>query len=110
MFEIKKEEKKELFGRKEIEASFLGESLTFEKAKDLLSDKFKTSGENIAVKGINRKFGSAELSILAYIYESPEKLTKFEPKNKEKTAAMLASAEKKSEQKKSEQIKKEAKK
>lgn len=98
MFEIKKEGKKELFGRREIEASFLGSNLSFDNAKNFLAEKFKTAEESIAVKSIDRKFGSPEMSILAYIYESPEMLVKFEPKFKE--PGLKVPSEKKKEKKK----------
>lgn len=106
MLEVEKEEKKELFGRKEVIASFFGESLSFDQAKGILADKFKTNTENIAVKGINRKFGSPELSILAYLYDSKDLLNKFEPKIKEKTDGVKALEERKKEQEKAEKLKK----
>jgi len=107
MISIEKEEAKPLLDRKEILAAFKGDTLSFEQAKAFLSSQLKTPEENIAVKSIERRFGSTELSVFAYIYDSVQALKKFEPKIKEKTEGIKAAEERIIAQRKQEKLKKE---
>lgn len=88
---IEKQEKKSLVEREEILA-VAEEKVTPSKAKiqEELAVLIKKDKELIVVKHIYQKFGSNKSNVIAYAYDSAESLKKFEPKKKEKKAAVAA--------------------
>lgn len=82
---IVEEKQNSLFNRKEIKLlveSSVNPSKT--DSEKLVSEKFSTTPENIAIKKIKGKFGRNTFLITANIYSSKEEKEKTEPKPKKK--------------------------
>ena len=74
-----------LFNRKEIRILVTSESNpTKADSEKLISEKFSSQIESIAIKSIKGKFGRNEFLITANIYKSLEDKNKTEPKPKKK--------------------------
>lgn len=82
---ILEEKDNPLFNRKEIKIIVTSESSpTRVDTEKLLSEKFSSQIESIAIKSIKGKFGRNTFLITASIYKSPEDKVKTEPKPKTK--------------------------
>jgi len=82
-----KEKNNPLFNRKEIQFSINSDiSPNKNEVKKIISEKFSTPLEAVAVKKIHSKFGSKMFVIDASLYSSKEYKDKIEPKKKEKKA------------------------
>jgi ribosomal protein S24E len=92
---IENKEEKKLVERLEIRAKATGFQATPSNAqiKEELAKQLGKPAELIIIKSIYQKFGSLEASILAYVYNSPESLKKFETRKKEKKTPGAPAAE-----------------
>lgn len=86
---IEKQEEKKLVERIEIRAKATGFQATPSNAQvqEELAKQISKPAELIVIKHIYQGFGSLAADILAYAYNSPESLKKFETKKKEKKTA-----------------------
>ena len=86
--EILQDTKNPLLARRELK--FITQSSrnpSFDEASSLVVEKFKAVKENIAVRGINGKFGHDTFLIEALVYDNLEAREKHEPRKKEKKTA-----------------------
>jgi len=91
---IEKQEEKKLVERLEIRAKATAFQATPSNAQvqEELAKQLGKPAELIVLKHIYQEFGSSEADILAYVYNTPESLKKFEPKKRGKTAGAPAQA------------------
>ena len=82
---ILEEKDNPLFNRKEVKIVVSSEANPSKKdSEEIISEKFSSSSETIAIKTIKGKFGRNTFLISANIYKSTEDKIKSEPKPKEK--------------------------
>ncbi len=97
---VNKKEYKPLVEREEFQVRIENTDGTMSNAqlKEEIAKHANKSQEVVVVKKILQAYGKREANALAYVYNSPEALKRFEPKKKEKKA--VAGAPAKSEEKK----------
>lgn len=82
------DQKNEFLNRRELVVSVdATQTPSFVEMQKMLSDDLKASSDLVVVKSINSGFGNSTFNIEAYVYQSANDKTKFEPKVKVKKGA-----------------------